>query len=201
MRAQFAATRDGRIAEARRLAGMLGALNTLPKPLIGRVNGAAFGGGVGLMSVCDAVVAVEGARFALTETRLGIIPATIAPYVIARLGEGRARAVFFSGRAFDAAEAQGLGLVTRAVPAEGLDAAIEAEVAPYFATAPGAVARAKRLARSLGPAIGEAVVEASVAALADAWESPEAREGIAAFLGKRPPSWGRLTPDTAPGNG
>jgi methylglutaconyl-CoA hydratase len=189
MRAQFAATRDGRMAEARRLAGMLGALNTLPKPLIGRVNGAAFGGGVGLMSVCDAVVAVEGARFALTETRLGIIPATIAPYVIARLGEGRARAVFFSGRAFDGAEAQGLGLVTRAVPAEGLDAAVEAEVAPYFATAPGAVARAKRLARSLGPTIDEGVVEATIAALADAWESAEAQAGIAAFLEKRSPPW------------
>ena len=189
MRAQFAATREGRMAEARRLAGMLGALDTLPKPLVGRVNGAAFGGGVGLMSVCDAVVAVEGARFALTETRLGIIPATIAPYVIARLGEGRARAVFFSGRAFDAAEARDLGLVTRVVPADGLDAAVEAEVAPYFATAPGAVARAKRLARSLGAPIDDGVVEATVTALADAWETAEAREGIAAFLEKRPPPW------------
>ena len=177
------------MAEARRLAGMLGALNTLPKPLIGRVNGAAFGGGVGLMSVCDAVVAVEGARFALTETRLGIIPATIAPYVIARLGEGRARAVFFSGRVFDAAEARDLGLVTRVVPADGLDAAVEAEVAPYLATAPGAVARAKRLARSLGAPIDDGVVEATVTALADAWETAEAREGIAAFLEKRPPPW------------
>jgi methylglutaconyl-CoA hydratase len=189
MRAQFAATREGRIAEARRLAGMLGALNALPKPLIGRVNGAAYGGGVGLMSVCDAVVAVEGARFALTETRLGIIPATIAPYVVARLGEGRARAVFFSGRAFDAAEARELGLVTRVAPADRLDEAVEAEVAPYFGTAPGAVARAKRLARSLGPAIDEPVVEATIAALADAWETPEAQAGIAAFLDKRPPPW------------
>jgi len=189
MRAQFAATRDGRMAEARRLAAMLGALDALPKPLVGRVNGAAFGGGVGLMSVCDAVVAVEGARFALTETRLGIIPATIAPYVIARLGAGRARAVFFSGRAFDAAEARDLGLVTRVVPADRLDAAVEAEVAPYFATAPGAVARAKRLARSLGAPIDDGIVEATVAALADAWESAEAQAGITAFLGKRPPPW------------
>jgi methylglutaconyl-CoA hydratase len=189
MRAQFSATREERMAEARRLAGMLGALNGLPKPLVGRVNGAAYGGGVGLMSVCDAVVAVEGARFALTETRLGIIPATISPYVIARTGEGRARGVFFSGRAFGATEAQSLGLVTRVVPADRLDEAVEAEVAPYLATAPGAVARAKRLARSLGPTIDQGVVEATIAALADAWETEEARAGIAAFLDKRPPPW------------
>jgi methylglutaconyl-CoA hydratase len=189
MRAQFAATRAVRIAEARRLADMLGALNTLPKPLIGRVNGAAYGGGVGLMSVCDAVVAVEGARFALTETRLGIIPATIGPYVVARIGEGRARSLFFSGRAFDAAEARELGLVTRVAPAERLDEAVESEVAPYFATAPGAVARAKRLARSLGPAIDAGVIEATIGALADAWETPEAQAGIAAFLDRRPPPW------------
>ena len=189
MRAQFAAGRAGRIAEARRLAAMLEALNTLPKPLIGRVNGAAYGGGVGLMSVCDAVVAVEGARFALTETRLGIIPATISPYVLARLGEGRARAVFFSGRAFDAAEAQALGLVTRVAAADALDAGVEAEVAPYFATAPAAVAAAKRLARSLGPRIDAAVVDATIERLADAWETPEAQAGIAAFLEKRPPPW------------
>jgi methylglutaconyl-CoA hydratase len=189
MRAQFAATRERRIAEARRLAAMLGALNTLPKPLIGRVGGAAYGGGVGLICVCDAVVAAEGARFALTETRLGLIPATISPYVIARLGEGRARGVFFSARVFDAAEAQTLGLVTRLVPADGLDAGVEAELAPYFATAPAAVAAAKRLARSLGPPIDEAVIAATIARLADTWETPEAQAGIAAFLDKRPPPW------------
>lgn len=189
MKAQFAATRAGRIAEARRLAGMLQALNTLGTPLIGRVNGAAYGGGIGMMAVCDAVVAVEDARFALTETRLGLIPATISPYVIARMGEGRARAVFFSGRAFDAAEACALGLVTRVVAAEGLDAALEGECAPYLAAAPGAVAAAKRLARSLGPRIDEAVIEATIAQLADVWETGEAREGVGAFLDKRRPSW------------
>jgi methylglutaconyl-CoA hydratase len=191
MRAQFAATREGRLTEARRLAGMLGALNTLEKPLVGRVNGAAYGGGVGLMSVCDAVVAVEGARFALTETRLGIIPATIAPYVIARLGEGRARSVFFSGRGFETAEAHALGLVTRVAPTNRLDDAVEEEIAPYFATAPGAVARAKRLARSLGPTIDAGVIEATIATLADAWETAEAEAGITAFLDKRPAPWAR----------
>ena len=189
MQEQVAASRAGRLAEARRLAMMLQALNTLGKPVIGRVHGAAYGGGVGLMAVCDAVVAASDARFGLTETRLGLIPATISPYVLARIGEGRARAMFFSARVFDAAEAQALGLVTRVVPAADLDAAVEAEVAPYFATAPGAVAAAKRLARSLGPRIDAEVIEATIARLADVWETPEASEGIAAFLAKRPAAW------------
>ncbi len=189
MKAQFGATRAGRLAEARRLAGMLQTLNTLDKPLIGRVNGAAYGGGIGMTAVCDVVVAVEGARFGLTETRLGLIPATISPYVIARMGEGRARAVFFSARLFDAAEACGLGLVNRVVAEDMLDAAIEAEVAPYLDAAPGAVAAGKRLARSLGTRIDETVIEATIARLADVWETEEAREGVAAFLDKRRPSW------------
>ncbi len=189
MRDQFAADRATRMAEARRLADMLQALNTLDKPLIGRVQGAAYGGGVGLMAVCDAVVAAEGARFGLTETRLGLIPATISPYVIARMGEGRARAVFFSARIFEAAEAAALGLVTRVVAAEALDAAVEAEVAPYLAAAPGAVAAAKRLARSLGPRIDAEVIEATIARLADVWETEEARAGVGAFLEKRAAPW------------
>jgi methylglutaconyl-CoA hydratase len=189
MRAQFAADRATRIAEAGRLAGMLQALNTLAKPLIGRVQGAAYGGGVGLMAVCDAVVAAEGARFGLTETRLGLIPATISPYVIARMGEGRARAVFMSARVFGAAEAQALGLVTRVVAADALDAAVEAEAAPYLAAAPGAVAAAKALARSLGPAIDAGVIAATIERLADVWETAEAREGVSAFLEKRTAPW------------
>jgi methylglutaconyl-CoA hydratase len=170
---------------------VLRALNELPKPLIGRVNGAAYGGGVGLVSVCDAVIASSTARFGLTETRLGLIPATISPYVLARIGEGPARSVFFSARIFDAEEARSLRLVTRVATPEALDAAVEAEVAPYLATAPGAVAAAKRLARSLGPRIDTQVIEDTIARLADTWETPEAREGIAAFFDKRPAPWVR----------
>ncbi len=189
MREQFGATREQRMAEARKLARMLGRLNELPKPLIGRINGQAFGGGMGMLSVCDAAVAVEGARFGFTEARLGLVPATIGPYVIARMGEGMARRVFMSARLFDADEALALGLVGRVVPAADLDAAVEAEVAPYLACAPGAVAASKRLARSLGPAIDEATVERTVAALADAWEKPEGQEGVSAFFDKRKPYW------------
>ena len=191
MRAQFDADRAGRMGEARRLAMMLNALNTLPKPVIARVQGPAYGGGVGMMAVADVVIAAEGARFGLTETRLGLIPATISPYVIARMGEGPARSVFMSAMLFDVAEAVRLHLVTRAVPEAELDAAVETEAAAYLACAPAAVAAAKALARSLGPRIDEAVIEETIARLADTWETPEAREGIAAFFEKRPAPWVR----------
>ncbi len=189
MQDQMRADAETRRAGARDLALMLNALNTLPKPLIARVQGNAFGGGIGMISVCDTAIATPDARFGLTETRLGLIPATIGPYVLARMGEAKARRVFMSGRLFDAAEAQDLNLIARLAAPEALDAAIEAEVAPYLACAPGAVAAAKRLARSLGPAIGSAQIEASIQALVDVWEGPEAAEGIAAFFDRRKPRW------------
>lgn len=189
MQAQFAATRISRLREARSLADMLRALNELPKPLIGAVQGNAYGGGVGLMCVCDAVVTVETAKFGLTETRLGLIPATVGPYVVARLGEGRARRMFFSPRVWSAADARDMGLVSVVTTADGLADAVDAEVAPYLQAAPHAVAAAKRLARSLGPVIDEAVISATIERLADTWEGAEAQEGVAAFLEKRKPWW------------
>lgn len=189
MQAQREMDGPTRSAEAGKLATMLGALNTLPKPLIGRVQGNAFGGGVGMASVCDVAIGVDTLKMGFTETRLGIIPATIGPYVLARMGEGRARRVFMSARLFDAAEAIDLGLLARAVPADELDGAIEAEVVPYLSCAPGAVAAAKQLARDLGPRIDAQVVEHTIAALADRWETEEAAEGIGAFFDKRKASW------------
>ena len=189
MQAQIAADRAARMAEARKLADMLGALNVMPAPLIGRVHGGAFGGGVGMACICDVVVAEDTCRVGLTETRLGLIPATIGPYVLARLSEGMARRVFMSARLFDAAEAQALGVVARVVRETELDAAVEAEVAPYLQVAPGAVGRAKALARRLGPVIDAATVEASIEALAEAWDSEEAAHGIAAFLENTAPRW------------
>src|SRR5690606_16395662 len=112
--------------------------------------------------------------------RLGLVPATIGPYVIARMGEAMARRVFMSSRIFDAAEAVQLGVVAHAVPPDDLDAAVEAEIAPYLDCAPGAVAEAKALARRLGPVIDAAAIEASIDALERRWQSDEAREGIAA---------------------
>jgi methylglutaconyl-CoA hydratase len=183
-----AATRS---AEAGKLAAMLGALNTLPKPLIGRVQGNAFGGGVGMAAVCDVAIGVDTLKMGFTETRLGIIPATIGPYVLARMGEGRARRVFMSARLFSAQEAVDLELLARVVPADDLDAAIEAEVVPYLSCAPGAVAAAKQLARDLGPRIDADVVGHTIAALAARWETEEAAEGIGAFFDKRKPAWAK----------
>lgn len=189
MRAQIEADRQTRMAEARRLALMFKALNELEKPLIARVHGNAFGGGIGLLCVADVAIAMETAKFGLTETRLGLIPATISPYVIARIGEGRARPLFMSAGIVGAAEAKDAGLLTRVVAAADLDAAVEAEILPYLQVAPGAVGRAKALARSLGMPISEAVIDATIERLADTWETAEAKEGISAFLKRREPGW------------
>ena len=189
MRDQFDADPETRAKEARKLAHMLQALNTLPKPLIGRIQGNAFGGGVGMASVCDVAIGADHVLMALTETRLGLIPATIGPYVCARMGEGRARRVFMSGRRFGAEEAVTLDLLARAVPEAELDTAVEAEVEPYLSCAPEAVARAKALLRGFGPRIDQGVIDHSVGELIACWEGEEAREGIGAFFDKRKAPW------------
>ncbi len=189
MKAQMGADAATRRAGARILAGMLSALNTLPKPLIGRVHGNAFGGGVGMMTVCDIALVAAEAKFGLTEVRLGLIPATIGPYVLARMGEDKARRVYFSARIFGAAEAVALNLAARTVEGGDLDAAVEAEVSPFLQGAPGAIAAAKAQCRALGPVIDEAVIEDSIDRLVAAWEGDEAPEGIAAFFDKRKPRW------------
>lgn len=189
MKAQINANRETRMAEARRLAMMLKDLNEIPLPLIGRLEGAALGGGVGMACVCDIAIASRDCRIGLTETRLGLIPATIGPYVVARMGEARARRVVMSGSVFRGDEAAALGIVARAVEPEEMDAAIAGEVAPFLELPQGSPGRAKALVRSLGPQIDDAVIEASIQRLADTWETEEAREGIAAFLEKRKPRW------------
>lgn len=189
MQAQMAADGETRYREARKLAEMLGALNTLPKPVIGAVQGNAFGGGLGLISVCDVAVGADHVKMGLTETRLGLIPATIGPYVVARMGEARARRVFMSARLFDAAEAIDLGLLARIVPAADLEVAVEREVVPYLSCAPGAVASAKQLVRDLAPTVDEAAIDMTIRALVDRWETAEADEGIGAFFEKRKAAW------------
>ena len=189
MRQQIEGTREQRLEQARRLARALSAINDLGKPVIGRVQGGALGGGIGFVAVCDVVLTTDTTDFGFTETRLGLVPATIGPYVIARMGEPHARRVFMSGRLFKGAEAVELGLAARSVGDADLDATVEAEVAPYLGVAPGAVRSAKRLCRSLGPRIDEATIEAAIVHLADAWESEEARHGIDCFLTKRTPRW------------
>lgn len=191
MQDQMAADKATRFVEARKLAEMLQALNTMPKPLIGALQGNAFGGGVGMAAVCDVAIGVDSLKMGLTETRLGLIPATIGPYVIARMGEARARRVFMSARLFDAPEAVDLGLLAKVVPPEQLATAIEEEVRPYLSCAPGAVASAKALVRTLGPRIDDATIDQTINELVERWETEEAREGIAAFFEKRKPAWNK----------
>ena len=189
MRDQAARDRAGKIEGATELALMLKALDGLPKPLIGRVQGNAFGGGIGLMAVCDIVVAVESAWFALTETRLGLIPATIGPYVVRRIGEGHARRLFLNARRFDAATGREIGLVSVVRTADELDAAVEEEVSAFLDCAPGAVASAKNLVQDLARQTIEDPLGYSTGLLADRWESAEGHAGIDAFLNRRPMPW------------
>ena len=189
MRDQMEADAAAREGQARALAGMLSALDRLPMPLLGAVQGPAYGGGVGLLSVCDIAVGVEGAGFAMTEVRLGIIPATIGPYVLARIGAPAARRLMLSARRFGPEEALALGLLARVVPPEGLDAAIEEEVAALLACAPGAVADTKRLIRDLAQPVGPEAIDRSIQALVARWETEEAQAGIRAFFQKTAPPW------------
>ncbi|MHA6325595.1 crotonase/enoyl-CoA hydratase family protein [Roseivivax sp. CAU 1753] len=189
MRAQREMDAATRTRESRRIATALGALADLPQPLIGRIHANAFGGGVGLAAVCDVAIGALGLKMALTEVKLGLLPANIGPYVIARMGEARAREVFMNGRVFDAQEAVRLNLLTRAVSPDMLDAAVEAEVAPYLDCAPGAVSEAKALLGDLAGRVTGAQVDLAIDALASRWQTAEAEEGLSAFFEKRPPKW------------
>lgn len=189
MQAQIAGDAGARGAAATALAGMLGTLDRIPKPLIGRIHGPAYGGGVGVMSVCDIAIGVPEARFGLTETRLGLIPATISPYVIARIGAAAARRHMLASRLFDAAEAHRIGLLSALVPAAGLEDAVMAEATAFLACAPGAVADAKALIRTVSPPPDSALVARTIELLVARWEDPEAVEGIAAFFERRKAFW------------
>lgn len=189
MREQADKDRAGKMQEAGALAGMLGAWNALPKPVIARVQGSAYGGGLGMMAVADIVVAAETAKFALTETRLGLIPATIGPFVVAKLGPAFARQVFFNCKPFGPDFALRAGLVARIEAPDRLDAAVEEEAAAFLDCAPGAVADAKALARTLAGPDPADLATMTANALADRWETEEAQAGIAAFFAKETPPW------------
>jgi methylglutaconyl-CoA hydratase len=187
MTAQAEADRATRIVAATRLAGMLQALDELPIPLIGVIAGNAYGGGVGLAAVCDIVIATPAATFMLSETRLGLIPATIAPFVMRRIGGTALRRFALTAARFSAAEAAAIGLVSEVQPETALETTVTRHIDQTLACAPGAIADAKRLFRRL--AAGEVTQDGTVAALADRWEADEARQGIAAFFAKAKPPW------------
>ncbi|RFU44800.1 enoyl-CoA hydratase/isomerase family protein [Paraburkholderia sp. DHOC27] len=177
-------------ADALRLAAMLSAIYRCSKPVVARMNGDAYAGGMGLLCACDIVVAADTARFCLSEARLGLIPATIAPYVIRALGEQAARRYFITAELFDCATALRLGLVSEAVSEDKLDATIEQLTATLCANGPQAVRACKQLVQDLASReLDEALIDDTAARIARVRASAEGREGVASFLEKRPPAW------------
>lgn len=190
MRAAMALDVEGNEQDAMAMADMFEAIDTCPVPVVARVQGAALGGGMGLCAVADLVIAESGARFGFTETRLGILPAVIAPFVVAKIGETHARALFPGGRRFDAVRAQRIGLVHEVVEGEAaLDASVAAAVDDLLAAGPGAARAAKAVIREVrGLGHGSAKWH-TARVIARQRVSAEAREGFAAFDEKRRPAW------------
>lgn len=178
-------------ADAMRLSDMLHAIDTCAKPVIARVHGNIAGGGVGLVACADMVVAVEGARFRLSEVRLGLTPATISPFVVAKIGSGPSRRWFLTAEAFGAGDALAMGLVHAvAADADAAQAVIDGWLAALSACAPGAVADAKALIADVaGRPITHDLRTQTAARIAARRVAPEGREGLAAFLEKRKPRW------------
>ena len=170
-------------------AEMFAALNIVPVPLIGRIHGAALGGGCGLAAVCDIVVAADDAVFGLTEVKLGIIPAVISPFVLAKIGRSAARELFLTGARFSAAKARDIGLVHDVVPAADLDAAVDRHVREVLSAGPDAVAAAKALIPNVWDLPTHEATSVTSGAIAARRVSPEGQEGLQAFLEKRKPSW------------
>ena len=191
MRSALAGDRASRLARSRGFANLLAALRALPVPVIACVNGPAYGGGVGLVAVADIALAAETAEFGLSEPRVGIAPATISPYVLERVGPAAARRLFLTARRFDAAEGLRVGLYHRVVPGAALDAAVEDDVAAILKCSPTALAACKRLVAEVPRLTATEATEHTARALADLWETDDAREGIAAFAEKRTPRWAR----------
>lgn len=177
-------------ADAQALADMLWTMDQCPVPVVGRVQGDCYAGGVGLASVCDVLVAAEGVHFCLSEAKLGLLPATISPYVLRALGTQAARRYFVTAERFSAAEAHRLGLVHEVCPAEQLDERVDALVAAIAANGPQAVRASKRLVQDFaGQPISTALREDSARRIADVRSSAEGKEGVSSFLQKRPPTW------------
>ena len=177
-------------ADAARLAEMLWTIDRCPVPVLGRIHGDCYAGGVGLAAVCDVRVAVQGVHFCLSEARLGLLPATIGPYVIRALGESASRRYFTTAERFDAARAQQLGFVHECVAAEALDATVDGIVAAWLANGPQAVKACKQLVQDLaGRPVDAALRKDTARRIADIRASDEGREGVQAFLAKREPAW------------
>ncbi|MEW6694674.1 MAG: enoyl-CoA hydratase/isomerase family protein [Pseudomonadota bacterium] len=183
-------SRAENLADAGRLATMLRTIFECPKPTVARVQGDVYAGGMGLVAVCDIAVAVPTAGFCLSEVKLGLIPATIGPYVVRAMGARAAHRYFLTAERFDAAEALRIGFVHEVVPAEALDARVDALVQALCANGPQALRACKRLLHDVADApLDDALVTRTVEAIADIRASAEGREGVQSFLHKRKPQW------------
>jgi methylglutaconyl-CoA hydratase len=178
------------LADATRLADMLRTIYLCPKPVVAKVHGDCYAGGMGLVAACDVSVAAEAANFCLSEVKLGLIPATISPYVIKAMGENAARRYFLTAERFSAREAHRIGFVHEVVAAAELDAGVAAIVKALVTNSPNAVQQAKVLVRDIaGRPVDNALLADSAARIAQIRASQEGREGVASFLEKRKPSW------------
>lgn len=192
MRGMAGASEDENRADSLRLAALMRTLQFLPKPTIARVNGAAYGGGVGLIAACDIAIGADTAKFGLTEVKLGLVPAVISPYVVAAIGGRQARRLFLTGEVFDANEACRIGLLHRTAPPDALEETVEATLKLLAKAGPQAQAEAKRLALRMSGIdeidAGE-IDSANAALIARLRVSDEGQEGLGAFLDKRTPAW------------
>jgi methylglutaconyl-CoA hydratase len=190
MKVQGSADRATNLATARGLAEMFRIIAGCPRPTIARVNGATMGGGLGLVSVCDIAIASSKAIFAASEVRLGLIPSTIAPYVVRAIGRRQASRLFVTGERIDSAYAERIGLVHEVAEPEQLDALVQAVVENVLLGAPGAQKAAKSMIEAVaGRPITREIMEQTAMAIADRRADPEAMEGLSAFLEKRAPDW------------
>jgi methylglutaconyl-CoA hydratase len=180
---------EDNVRDARTLARMFQSLNELPVPLIGRVHGAALGGGAGLAAICDMVVAADDALFGFTEAKLGILPAVISPYSIAKIGQSAARELFLTAARFSADRAREIGLVHRVVPEGELDATVDSLVTELLTSGPEAVAGAKALIARVAGKEPSSVAMLTAEAIARHRVAPEGQQGMRAFLEKRKAPW------------
>ena len=190
MRAMADYSREENLVDAGKLAEMLRVIYTCPKPTIARVQGDVYAGGMGLVACCDMAVAASHAGFCLSEVKIGLIPATISPYVIRAMGARAAHRYFLTGERFDAAEALRTGFVHQVVEAEALDSAVDGLLKHLLSASPAAVQACKKLVIDVaGREVDAALIAETVAGIADIRSSAEGKEGVQAFLNKRKPSW------------
>jgi methylglutaconyl-CoA hydratase len=194
MRAAADYTYEQNLADGRAIFDLMQAVDSCRKPVVGRINGAALGGGSGLVSCCDIVVAVDRARFGFTEARLGIVPAVISPFVLAKIGVSNGRELFLTGERFDAQHAWRIGLVHHVVAEADLDAKVAERVAELLLAAPGAQAVVKEVVTAVAHQPKEAMRDLTADFIAQRRASDEGREGMSAFLEKRPPWWQEKDP-------